>query len=381
MVVSRAHSASPTEEPARAPQRRGRALPAHVHDAAALLRRDARCACSSPRTAAMGSSLHPLAASDELDLGAFLYAIRRLPDGIVGATLVVMGQDARSSPRNGIADRGVGRGRGARAPAPLVRRRRGDAGGAAGQRVGPRRPDPDARRLPDRVEQDPRAAARGRLAARPTTPAPGVRARRSAAPPTTGRACAAPGATRFDERLGVIAERRLNLRVRMLGGAQVGYARMTRRWWTPVHDSSRRAGARPTGRSTSSPPTRTRWSTSSPACAREREAELDRASSRRCPRTTSCATELERFREGRSRGLVGELPLLRRARSTSTRTARRGASERRGARAGSRRHAPREQTALRVSAQVIPLAQARARAARPAARRRRRRGAGGAATR
>src|ERR1700750_807939 len=42
---------------------------------------------------AMGSSLHPLAASDELDLGAFLYAIRRLPDGIVGARLVVMGQD------------------------------------------------------------------------------------------------------------------------------------------------------------------------------------------------------------------------------------------------------------------------------------------------
>src|SRR6478736_9604080 len=42
---------------------------------------------------AMGSSLHPLAGSPELDLGAFLYAIRRLPDGIVGASLVVMGQD------------------------------------------------------------------------------------------------------------------------------------------------------------------------------------------------------------------------------------------------------------------------------------------------
>ena len=29
----------------------------------------------------MGSSLHPLADSDEPDLGAFIYAIRRLPDG------------------------------------------------------------------------------------------------------------------------------------------------------------------------------------------------------------------------------------------------------------------------------------------------------------
>src|SRR5436305_13344769 len=47
-----------------------------------------------PSHRAMGSSLHPLADSDELDLGAFLYAIRRLPDGIVGASLVVMGQDA-----------------------------------------------------------------------------------------------------------------------------------------------------------------------------------------------------------------------------------------------------------------------------------------------
>ena len=41
---------------------------------------------------------------------------------------------------------------------------------------------------------------------------------------------------RFHERLRLIAERRMNLRVRMLGGTQVGYARMTRRWWTPVHD-------------------------------------------------------------------------------------------------------------------------------------------------
>src|SRR5438874_2174715 len=45
---------------------------------------------------AMGSSLHPLAASEELDLGAFIYAIRRLPDGIVGAELVAMGQDTEA---------------------------------------------------------------------------------------------------------------------------------------------------------------------------------------------------------------------------------------------------------------------------------------------
>src|SRR6202035_5227829 len=47
-----------------------------------------------PSHRAMGSSLHPLAASDELDLGAFIYSIRRLPDGITGVRLVAMGQDA-----------------------------------------------------------------------------------------------------------------------------------------------------------------------------------------------------------------------------------------------------------------------------------------------
>ena len=41
---------------------------------------------------AMASSLHPLAASPELDMGAFLYALRRLPQVVVSTELVVMGQ-------------------------------------------------------------------------------------------------------------------------------------------------------------------------------------------------------------------------------------------------------------------------------------------------
>jgi hypothetical protein len=43
---------------------------------------------------AMGSSLHPLAGAMELDLGALLYAVRRLPDAIFRARLVIMGQSA-----------------------------------------------------------------------------------------------------------------------------------------------------------------------------------------------------------------------------------------------------------------------------------------------
>src|ERR1700753_1286328 len=49
-----------------------------------------------PSHRAIGSSLHPVAAGDELDLGAFIYAIRRLPDGIIGARLVAMAQESEA---------------------------------------------------------------------------------------------------------------------------------------------------------------------------------------------------------------------------------------------------------------------------------------------
>ena len=145
-----------------------------------------------PSHRAMESSLHPLAGRDELDLGAFLYAIRRLPAGIVRARRIVMGQDPAQFARSGIGPlERVGAGRGPRPPAALVRRRRRHAGRPARQRVRRRRPRADARRIPDRVEQDQPADARGRLAGgrRPRTGAPGVRDdpqrrdRRLAAPP------------------------------------------------------------------------------------------------------------------------------------------------------------------------------------------------------
>src|SRR5947209_9068401 len=76
-----------------------------------------------PSHRAMGSSLHPLAASEELDLGAFIYAVRRLPDGIVGAHLVVMGQDVEALRANGIPVDSW-----QEAEAPARRRRRYDSG-------------------------------------------------------------------------------------------------------------------------------------------------------------------------------------------------------------------------------------------------------------
>ena len=57
-----------------------------------------------PSHAAMNSSLHPLAASSEPDLGAFMYAMRRLPADLWNAQVVVMGQEAVVFPPLGYGD-------------------------------------------------------------------------------------------------------------------------------------------------------------------------------------------------------------------------------------------------------------------------------------
>ena len=78
-----------------------------------------------PSHAAMNSSLHSLAnALDEPDLGAFLYAMRRLPARSGARSVIVMGQEARSSTARGSARiEDWEAGRGARPPAAVVRLR------------------------------------------------------------------------------------------------------------------------------------------------------------------------------------------------------------------------------------------------------------------
>src|SRR3954467_11632088 len=55
-----------------------------------------------PSHRSMNSSLHPLAATNEVDLGAFLYAMRRLPHDLWKTTVVAMGQEASQFRRAGI---------------------------------------------------------------------------------------------------------------------------------------------------------------------------------------------------------------------------------------------------------------------------------------
>ena len=101
MTVSRLVLASPSEEAA---GRLSDEIELYQRTYNTLLRSSGETALrvleSSHR--AMGSSLHPLADSDEPDLGALIYAIRRLPDAIAGAELVIMGQEAEVFARHGI---------------------------------------------------------------------------------------------------------------------------------------------------------------------------------------------------------------------------------------------------------------------------------------
>ena len=80
---------------------------------------------------------------------------------------------ARLRPRRPGRHRALDAGRGGRPPPALVRLRRRHDGGAAGLDVGPRRPAADARRLPDRVEQARDAGPRRGCPPRRRGPRPG----------------------------------------------------------------------------------------------------------------------------------------------------------------------------------------------------------------
>jgi hypothetical protein len=158
---------------------------------------------------------------------------------------------------------------------------------------------------------------------------------------------------RFDERLRLIAERRMNMRVRMLGGTQVGYARMTRRWWNPVHDrlAEERLTSAPMYFVSSNTHSLVNIAT---GVAREREESLVRFVES-LPEDDILREELTAFREGRAEGswenfLYFVARLYFDSHGPEGREARRLSEQESGV-----SHL-RSSTALRVPAQVMPLA-------------------------
>ncbi len=186
-----------------------------------------------PSHAAMNSSLHPLAYDlEQPDLGAFLYSLRRLPSTIWRANVIVVGQESEAFARAGygrIQDWEP-------LEAPARRRRWFDDGqGTLAVLLASTSDLDDA--IPSLVAYQ---LEWNKLHAL-------LRAVEPTEDPTPADVAAACGGSEADwSRVeeswpdglaGFVDEvraRKLHLRIRMLGGSQSGYARLTRRWWAPV---------------------------------------------------------------------------------------------------------------------------------------------------
>src|SRR3954452_16082965 len=186
-----------------------------------------------PSHAAMNSSLHSLAQTlDDPDLGAFLYAMRRLPATTWRAHVIVMGQEAEVFHRAGI-----GRIEDWEAvEAPARRRRWYDSGRGTLAVLLASTSDLDDV-IPTLVAYQlewNKLHALFRGASLSADSEPGEVAEAvggSAADWARVREGWPDGLSGF---VAEVRERRLNLRIRMLGGSQAGYARLPRRWWAPV---------------------------------------------------------------------------------------------------------------------------------------------------
>jgi hypothetical protein len=309
-----------------------------------------------PSHRASGSSLHPLAASDEIDLGAFIYAIRRLPDGIIGAQLVAMAQQVEALVSAGLP---VETWDEAEAPA---RRRRWYDDGAGTLAVLLASPSDLDDLLPtlvafqiewNKIRTRQRAAGWQEIVG-DREPAPEeCAALLGGSADDWGRLHEAWG-ERFAEHLRLIARDRMALRIRMFGGSSTGYARMTRRWWAPVSAELNREGVtmeRPLYFVSSNTHSLINIATS---VARDREQELIAFVETMDP-DDILRQELAAFREGRAEG-SWENFLYFVARIYFATKGSAGKAERRDAeRAAGVTHL-RSTTALRVPAQILPLA-------------------------
>jgi hypothetical protein len=183
---------------------------------------------------AIESSLHPLAGSEDLDLGAFLYATQRLPATIYRGRVVVLGQEAEQFAAVGLA---LDDWPTTEAPA---RRRQWHEGpeGQWGVLLSSTSDVDDL--IPTLVAyQIEWNKLRRKLNAigwpRPQgLPGAAECARVLGGSTEDWERLQEAWGTAFARRLGEVAATNLSLRVRQLGGSQVSYGRLTRRWWTPV---------------------------------------------------------------------------------------------------------------------------------------------------
>jgi hypothetical protein len=351
LVVSRLVVASPTEESGRLSDE----VELYQRTYNTLLRSsgETHLRVLEPAHRAMGSSLHPLADSDEPDLGAFIYAIRRMPDTVADrAQLVILGQEREVFERNGISIAEW-----QEVDAPARRRRWYDAGNGTHAVLIASASDVDdliPMLVAFQIEWN-KLRVRQRAAGWPPEHDPASEECAEVLGGTSedwDRLREAWG-ERFMARLQLIADQRMNLRVRMLGGTQVGYSRMTRHWWQPVSLTlaERGLGDHPLYFVSSNTHSLVNIAT---GVAREREQVLVDFVEQ-MPEDDILRTELEAFREGRTEG-SWENFLYFVARLYFDSHGSEGRLARRRSEADCGVAHIRSTTALRVPAQIIPLA-------------------------
>ncbi|MGP8161142.1 MAG: DUF6909 family protein [Candidatus Dormibacteria bacterium] len=297
---------------------------------------------------AMGSSLHGLAASAELDLGAFLYAVRRLPAPVMRAERVVMGQAVEAFARNGLR-----LSEWSEISAPGRRRRWYDDGsGTLGVLIASASDVDDL--IPTlvafQIEWNKIRVALA-SAAVPAEPTPAWLAGACGGGEDDWAQLLEVWGDAFPERLRQIAARKQSIRVRMLGGTQVGYARVTRRWWEQVTGTMRSQSLRerPVYFVSSNSHSLANLLT---GVARHHEASLVELVEARGP--ADLRRELERFRTGLAEGDWNNfLYYAARLHTGSVATDERGSLRREERERGV--HGVASRTALDVAAQVIPL--------------------------
>jgi hypothetical protein len=352
MAVARLVLGSPRPDLAEAGGGRSEDVELYQRTYVTLLRSsgETRLRVLEPSHRALHSSLHPLADSEEPDLGAFLYAVQRLPAAIAGARLVVMGQDAEAFARAGVGPLSAWE----ETEAPARRRRWFDGGGGTLAVLLASASDVDdliPTLVAYQIEWN-KLRVRMRAAGFPgdddEDPAPDGCALGLGGAVDDWRRLRAAWSPGFGDRLRAVRDRRLSLRLRMLGGSQVGYARLTRRWWAPVHGHLAAAGLaeRPIYFVSSNAHSLANLVT---GLAREREAEL--VAWVRREGSAELREELGALEEGRSEGSRENFLYF-----VARRFFDAWPEERRQAEREAGVTHLRSTTALRVPAQVIPLA-------------------------
>ncbi|MEO8743942.1 MAG: hypothetical protein ABI334_05155 [Candidatus Dormiibacterota bacterium] len=186
----------------------------------------------------MGSVLHPLAAQPQIDMGALLYAVRRLPEAISRCRHVVMGQSPQGF--RAVLQADILGWQAVKAPA---RRRRWYHDGkdmlavliASASDIDDLIPTLVAFQIEwnklHRALQDVELTnERARQAA-------------GATEDDWGRLHSAWGDS-FDRNLAAIKREECRIVLRLIGGSDIGYARNASRWWLPIASAMDEMGAR-----------------------------------------------------------------------------------------------------------------------------------------